>query len=196
MTVTIDDTKNYKSYYLNNIVSISTTTSEQNDGYDGSNYHNIFDVNCTNCTSVASASNTFGNNCTKIILGKYCRYNTFADKCSNISFDASCCYNSIATDCDDIHLAGYSYDNDFKDCLCIKIDDDYGVLNNCTISGTYIAFTKVFEYVSVLSVYNEELTDLTQYVKDGDSINYPQFIGRNSSGQIVSYTLDSIINNS
>mgnify|MGYP006378151403 FL=1 len=43
---------------------------------------------------------------------------------------------------------------------------------------------------------NEELTDLSQYVKDGYGIDYPQFIGRNSSGQIVSYTLDSIINNS
>ena len=194
MTVTIDVTKNYKSYYLNNIVSISTTSGDNI--YNGGNYHNVFGVNCTNCTSVDSESNAFGNNCTKIILGTYCIYNTFANKCSNISFSTDCLYNSIATDCGDIHLASYSYNNDFKDCCCIKIDDDYGILNNCTISGAYIAFTKVFEYVSVLSVNNEELTDLTQYVKDGDSINYPQFIGRNSSGQIVSYTLDSIINNS
>ena len=195
MTVTIDDTKNYKSYYLNNIVSISTTSEEDN-GYDSGNYHNVFGVNCTNYTLIDSASNAFGNNCTKIILGKYCTYNTFANKCSNISFDANCLYNSIATDCGDIHLASYAYNNDFKDCCCIKIDDYYGALSNCTISGAYIAFTKAFEYVSVLSVNNEELTDLTQYVKDWNDINYPQFIGRNSSGQIVSYTLDSIINNS
>ena len=195
MTVTIDNTKNYKSYYLNNIVSISTI-SEEDDGYNGGNYCNVFGINCTNCTLVDSASNTFGNNCTKIILGKCCVYNTFADKCSSISFGTTCCYNSIATDCGYIHLASYSYKNDFKDCLCIKIDDDYGNLKNCTISGAYIAFTKGFKYVSVLSVGNDELTDLSQYVKDGYIINYPQFIGRNSSDQIVSYTLDSIINNS
>lgn len=194
MTVTIDDTNNYKSYYLNNIVSISTTS--EIDGYDSDNYHNVFGINCTNCTLVDSASNTFGNNCTKVILGKNCVYNTFADKCSSISFGKNCVYNSIATGCDDIHLANYSCNNDFKDCLCIKIDDDYGRLNNCTVSGSYIAFTKVFVYVSVLVMCNEELTDLSQYAKDGGNINYPQFIGRNSSGQIVSYTLDSIINNS
>lgn len=53
---------------------------------------------------------------------------------------------------------------------------------------------KEFNYITVYSLDNKDTVDLTKYIKL--SVYYPQFIGINSSGTIVSYTLDSIINNS
>lgn len=198
MDITIDDTKHYISYYLNNIVLVLV------DEYSGIDYPdkiccNKFGIGCSNCTLVGCKHNTFGNDCGYIILGEKCMYNTISSSCSDISFGRYSCDNFIGERSSYIHLSLSSFKNDIEDCDYFNSDT---TLNNCVIYACQIMFNtsnveqrcKAFNHITVYSLNNEDIVDLTKYVKLNKS--YPQFIGINSSGTIVSYTLDSIINNS
>lgn len=196
MEITIDDTKHYISYYLNNIVLVN---KYNNVDYPDGDSCNKFDIGCSDCTLVGCRYNTFGNYCGYIILGETCFGNTISSKCSDISFGRSSVNNFIGKNCTYIHLSESSYRNDIENCDYINSDT---TLNNCTIYAWNIMFNtsnieqrgKGFNYITVYSLNNEDTVDLTQYIKL--NAYYPQFIGINSSDTIVSYTLDSIINNS
>lgn len=196
MNITIDDTKHYISYYLNNIVLIHKNSET---GYLDGDGCNKFDIGCSDCTLVECRHNTFGNNCYGIIFGSSCMYNTISTNCYDISFEHSSSNNFIKKQCTYIHLSIASFKNDIEDCDYLNSDTR---LNNCVIYATNIMFntsnveqrSKEFNYITVYSLNNEDTVDLTKYIKL--NAYYPQFIGINSSGTIVSYTLDSIINNS
>lgn len=196
MDITIDDTKHYISYCLNNIVLITKYSGMDYLDRDGCNK---FGIGCSDCTLVGCRHNTFGNYCGYIILGEQCIGNTISNECSNISFGKSSSNNFIGKNCTYIHLSEASFRNDIEDCDYLNSDTE---LNNCTIYACKIMFNtsnveqigKEFNHITVYSLDNDDTVDLTKYIKL--DAYYPQFIGINSSGTIVSYTLDSIINNS
>lgn len=199
-SITIDNTKKYNNQYLNNIIIIIFNKGNTYLGVHG----NKFGMNCRNCTIYNCTNNTFGNGCWDIMFGANCDCNTISERCYRISFAHSCVYNFIGNDCYFVYLAGDCYKNNFSDCSTFT---SHNSLNSCifyTVENTHINYknqksdtNNEFNYITVYSLGNREdseLIELYDYLKH----NYlcPQFVGINSSGTIVSYTLDSIINNS
>ena len=121
--------------------------------------------------------------------------NTILNKCSNIYFAVGCSDNSVATKCNYIGLSEYySCKNDFKDCLDIASNF---ALNGCILCGSEMHFHNAngnggFNNITVSLYNNENNIDLAEYLTLG--VNYSQFVCNNSKGEIVSYTLDKIIN--
>lgn len=194
----IDDTSYSIIMSLNNIVIISSSTSMADQDYQKSCIHNKFDKGCRNCTLVDCSNNTFGINCSDIILGQLCDKNTFSMNCFKIFIQTDSIGNIFGEHCSYIHFSQYSMNSIF-DNNCYRIS--CGGFIDSNIRGYNISDSttnKVYYNVTILgSSYgyeNESIDDLSKYLKS--DVCYPQFIGSNSSGTIVSYTLDSIINNS
>ena len=191
INVTIDDNSFYTSQYLNNIITVFTGSIEYKGGYGC----NKFGIECFNCTLINCKYNTIGNSCSDIILGYGCMSNTILNKCSNIYFAVGCSDNSVATKCNYIGLSEQkSCKNDFKDCLDVASSI---ALNACILCGSEMYFNNAngnggFNNITVSLYNNENNIDLAEYLTLG--VNYSQFVCNNSKDEIVSYTLDKIIN--
>ena len=189
--VTIDDNSFYTSQYLNNIITVFTGSIDYKGGYGC----NKFGIECFNCTLINCKYNTIGNSCSDIILGSGCLSNTILNTCSNIYFACGCSDNSVATKCNYIGLSeNNSCKNDFKDCLDVA---STFALNGCILCGSEMHFHNangdgIFNNITVSLYNNENNIDLAEHLTIG--VNYSQFVCNNSKGEIVSYTLDKIIN--
>lgn len=191
MNITIDDTNPYSSQYLNNIVLI---TNNPFSDYFISCRDNKFDQNCYNCTVKDSSMNTFRNECHNICLGETSDQNTFSMKCSDIGLAWNSLGNTFGENCSKIffkHSANTIFSNNCRSISC-------GSFINCNVSGLDIidSGNHIYNNVTIQGAtdYYKSIGDLSKYLIP--NVEYPQFVGINSSGTIVSYTLDSIINNS
>ena len=192
INITIDDSTKYDCKWLNNIVLISVN---ETDAYDHNlGYYTIFGVNCTSITLINSSHNIFGDNCSNIILGSSSVNNTFSSNCTYINFE-NVNHSSIEEKCNNIHLS-MGININFKNSAYIDIDRIY----DSTLCGYNIVLPigKIYYNIYTLLLNFDNSTDISEYLKE-DTVDTPtsgflQFIGKDSSGKVVSYTLDKIIN--
>lgn len=191
MNITIDYNVHSSIMFLNNIIIINSNGSTMD--YANSCINNKFGQDCFNCTLFMCSNNIFGNRCDNILLGR-CDQNTFSVKCKYIYLVPDSIGNTFGEGCTDIY-APLGFKNNKFDICCtdIKCNFSYSTVNGNGIYSTNDkdVYNNITMFFNGQDDYNLNV-DLSKYLKASEY--YPQFIGKNSNGEIASYTLADIIN--